>query len=635
MFLMSMAMPAFAAPPHDGSPAREVGPSLAPVNTSVFDDDERELLLVLDSSGSMKEPDRSGSTKIAAAKRALHAVVAELPGDARVGMRVYGATVFSKSDPGACTDSQLVVPIGPVDKPALRREIGKYRPYGETPIAYSLKQAAKDLGGDGQRTILLVSDGEETCDPDPCGVARQLRERGIDLRIDVVGMSVSGAARQQLECIADAGGGTYCESGDAGELTSCLDHAALRAFRPFSLSGTPVDGGLRPTEAPEIGPGQYVDTLGGQADPDGTKYYRIPHAPRSTLHLGFTAWPPYHGGMIGVQDAAELTVTTPSGARCASWTVQQTVAVVRGLMADGLTVPDEFAEPGCAVAEQLLLKVQRTSPAPPHGRARFELVVVDEPAVATRSELPGPAGTEPSYEPPVPMSGPRGRVAGGAAFADAATLRPGTWTDSLQPGEVLFYRVSADWGQAAATTFRLGPDETAGDYLGTVGVGVTVDSYGPVRHRLITRASGVNELLESRPQEVTVRLPPVRYRNRDVDHQMAGISTAGYYYFSISMEQTTGSRFQVPMQISVGVDGEPTGEPEYVEADVVETPESSPTPPESESDSESSAGPSDSGDGTDVMVPVAAGVTAAGLALGAVAFTLHRRRGRSDLPSRR
>jgi len=65
--------------------------------TASDDGDQEELLLVLDSSGSIKEPDSSGSTKIAAAKRALHAVTAKLPDDARVGMRVYGATVFSKS----------------------------------------------------------------------------------------------------------------------------------------------------------------------------------------------------------------------------------------------------------------------------------------------------------------------------------------------------------------------------------------------------------------------------------------------------------------------------------------------------------------------------------------------------------
>jgi len=84
------------------------------------------LMLVLDSSGSMKEPVSGGGTKIDAAKKALKEVAAELPDDAEVGMRVFGAKVFSAKDKGACTDTQNVVPVG-------------------------------------KRTILLLSDGEPTC----------------------------------------------------------------------------------------------------------------------------------------------------------------------------------------------------------------------------------------------------------------------------------------------------------------------------------------------------------------------------------------------------------------------------------------------------------------------------------------
>jgi Ca-activated chloride channel family protein len=303
--------------------------------------------------------------------------------------------------------------------------------------------------------------------------------------------------------------------------------------------------------------------------------------------------------------------------------------VVRGLMADGLTVPDVFAEPGCAAADPLVLEVQRTDPAPRHGRVPFELVVIDEPAVSTRSGLPGPAGSGPTHEPAVPTSGAQGRIAGGSAFADAASLRPGTWTDSLQPGEVLFYRVRADWGQTPAITFRLGPDAAAADRLGTDLVGVSVEAYGPARHRLYTRASGVNELLESRPQEVTARLVPVRYRNRETDNQMAGLSLAGDYYFSISMEETSGARFQVPMRISVALDGQPAGEPEYVAAPTPAT--SGPTPPTESgtaSDPVSDEAEADGGS----RAPVVAGVvTVAGVALIGAAVAL-RLRGRRDQP---
>ena len=59
------------------------------------------------------------------------------------------------------------------DADALHDAVADYAPTGETPIAYALQQAATDLGPDGNRTVVLVSDGIATCDPDPCEVAEQ------------------------------------------------------------------------------------------------------------------------------------------------------------------------------------------------------------------------------------------------------------------------------------------------------------------------------------------------------------------------------------------------------------------------------------------------------------------------------
>lgn len=70
-----------------------------------------KLVLVLNSSGSMAQR-IGGDSKISIAKHALNTVVDHLPTGAQVGLRVYGATVLKRSDTGACTDSQVVVPIG-------------------------------------------------------------------------------------------------------------------------------------------------------------------------------------------------------------------------------------------------------------------------------------------------------------------------------------------------------------------------------------------------------------------------------------------------------------------------------------------------------------------------------------------
>ncbi len=143
---------------------------------------ETSTMLVLDSSGSMAEPAGGGATKIQAAKQALRDVVAALPDDAVVGMRVFGAEVFDRDQPGACTDSQQVVAPGTDNRDALLREVERYRPFGETPIGFALRQAAQDLDPDTARSIVLVSDGVATCDPDPCEVAKELSAQGVALR---------------------------------------------------------------------------------------------------------------------------------------------------------------------------------------------------------------------------------------------------------------------------------------------------------------------------------------------------------------------------------------------------------------------------------------------------------------------
>ena len=189
------------------------------------DNEPGRLVLVLDSSGSMKEQAAGGQRKIDAAKDALGEVVSQLPDDAEVGLRVFGAKVFSAKDAGACEDTQNVVPVGPLDRDALTQAVADYRPYGETPIGRALQEAARDLdagSASGPRSIVLLSDGEPTCEPDPCQVAKKLSSRGIDLTINVVGLDVSGAARKALSCIARAGGGTYYDAHPIEQMRSKL-----------------------------------------------------------------------------------------------------------------------------------------------------------------------------------------------------------------------------------------------------------------------------------------------------------------------------------------------------------------------------------------------------------------------------
>lgn len=180
------------------------------------DTPDRALLLVLDASGSMDREDTNGVRLIDGAKQALLDLVDTLPEDLHVGLRVYGHRYPNTDRTNGCTDTELIVPIGPLDRDVMRAAVESFDALGYTPIGLSLQEAASDFPPDvTTKAIVLVSDGEDTCaPPDPCEVARQLFERGIFVRIETVGLVLDEAgARDQLQCIAEATGGTYHDVG--------------------------------------------------------------------------------------------------------------------------------------------------------------------------------------------------------------------------------------------------------------------------------------------------------------------------------------------------------------------------------------------------------------------------------------
>ena len=221
------------------------------------------LLLILDSSGSMLAGDGTGQRKIAAAKNALNRVVDSLPDDSLVGLRVYGHRVPNTDKKRGCKDTELIQPVGELDRARMKARIRSYQAKGFTPIGLSLKKGAGDLRGEeGKKTIVLVSDGIDTCaPPPPCLIAKRIVGQGIDLRIDTVGFQVDAAARKELRCIARVGKGTYVDAASADDLADELERLSIRALRTYETAGTAIEGTGSPAGAPALLPGQFTDTI--------------------------------------------------------------------------------------------------------------------------------------------------------------------------------------------------------------------------------------------------------------------------------------------------------------------------------------------------------------------------------------
>jgi hypothetical protein len=192
------------------------------------------LVVVLDGSNSMWGR-IDGVEKIVVARDVLSEVLADLPPDMQVGLIAYG-----HRQEQACDDIEVLLPTGIHSRETLEAAIRGVQPRGMTPITAALRLVADGLvDADGPTQMLLVSDGMETCDGDPCALVRTLRARGIDVRVHVVGFDVTGEEGEQLQCIAAAGGGMYADAGTADELAAALGDIRETVVAEVSEPGPP------------------------------------------------------------------------------------------------------------------------------------------------------------------------------------------------------------------------------------------------------------------------------------------------------------------------------------------------------------------------------------------------------------
>ena len=626
--------------------------------------DSGGLVLVLDASGSMAEP-VAGSTKIKLARKALRDTVTALPDDARVGMRVFGATVEFANQPGACTDTQNVVPVDTLDRGAMRKAIDAYEPYGETPIGNALKGAGQDLANEsGKRTIVLVSDGEPTCAPDPCQVARNLSKQGIDVRIDVVGLDVSGKARQALQCIAAAGGGTYYDADSAGELADSLDQFSSRAFKPFGFTGEPIDGKTLSADydvvgdddqdglfedVPEIEPGLWLDDVSPNGKPT---LYRVPRTEKaSTIYVGATT-----AGEAGINvssiRAAQFVLDDGEVELCSS---ENGSAVSLGarhpLVSVSVSTHDRDLEAPCATADEVFMAISALPGSDELVGQPVEIGVYEEPPVdADAGEGPFPVADEVGWTPLRPEKDPVSGVLPGGSLAEAPVLEDGSYQVDINGGETQVFAVPLDWGQRLQAQVDMPINARVRGADTGIESGVKVSLLGPLRDT----PDGLNGL--SKPDDWTVTAfanlwtdtsvtnyrtgamsPTLAFGNREATHPSVKTHTLpGLQYVEVNL--SLREPLTVPYTLTIArYSDDSVNEPVYVDGWSAPSPDSRLVGPDEEDADEADGGDGDGGkdaagkddDGLPGwVIPVVAGVGGL-LVLGSGALAVRRRRRRS------
>ena len=206
-----------------------------------------QAILVLDGSGSMWGQ-IDGVAKITIAQDVVGELLGSLPDEQELGLTVYG-----HRQKGDCSDIETVVMPGAGTRGAIADAVNAIKPKGKTPMTDAVVAAAEALRYTEERaTVILVSDGIETCEPDPCAAARLLEETGVDFTAHVVGFDVADdpQALAQMQCLADETGGTFRSAENAEELAAALvvvaeppapEQVAVR-FRGIAGPGGPEIG---------------------------------------------------------------------------------------------------------------------------------------------------------------------------------------------------------------------------------------------------------------------------------------------------------------------------------------------------------------------------------------------------------
>ncbi len=204
---------------------------LSPNGSATAADAAPPVVFVLDASGSMVRETSPGVSRMDAAKQAVTSTLANLQDGTETGVLVFGTG--TGNDPSeqtaGCSDVTTLSALAPVDTTTLDAAIAGIQPSGYTPISAALREAYAMLPAGEAGSVVLLSDGVDTCaPPSSCEVAAELHAQNPLIDINVVAFAVDDdeAARQQMTCIGGVGGGISSTATDLTQLTAQLRAAA-------------------------------------------------------------------------------------------------------------------------------------------------------------------------------------------------------------------------------------------------------------------------------------------------------------------------------------------------------------------------------------------------------------------------
>lgn len=222
---------------------------------------DKAVEVILDASGSMLQQ-LNGIRRIDIAKQTLLKLTGEaIPADSLFALRVFGREVDS-------CQTDLDIALAPLKPDAVKARISNItaKNNAKTPIGASLAAVSGDLAkASGEKLVILITDGEETCGGDPLAAIQQLRAAGTNVRINIVGFAIDDdSLKTTFTHWARAGAGAYFDAKDAAGLNTALTQAIKPAFEILSADGKVVADGVIGDAAIALLPGKYTVRIKGK-----------------------------------------------------------------------------------------------------------------------------------------------------------------------------------------------------------------------------------------------------------------------------------------------------------------------------------------------------------------------------------
>lgn len=212
--------------------------------TQVYKPSVSRILFVLDGSGSMKQ-DWNGKTKFNTAKELLFKIIDSVERknpNVEFAVRVFGYQ-FPREQRN-CKDSKLLIPFAKNNAQQINSKLSEVKPQGMSPIAYSIQQGAKDFPQDAKslNSIILITDGEENCDGNPCNAAKELLAKKITLKPFIVGLNVDSSKYEKFNCI-----GTFYDAKDEPSLYNTVGVIIRQTLNTTTAQVNLLDHNQQPT----------------------------------------------------------------------------------------------------------------------------------------------------------------------------------------------------------------------------------------------------------------------------------------------------------------------------------------------------------------------------------------------------